>query len=156
MRATAAIPMNTIHVINGPNLNLLGAREPEVYGRETLADIERRLAQTAAAAGVELACRQSNHEGDLVDWIQEAGRAGQSVILNAGAYTHTSIALRDAIAGSGAHVIEVHLSNVHAREPFRHRSMISAVCKGVIAGFGSLSYDLALHGLLANAGKQKS
>ena len=148
--------MKLIHVINGPNLNLLGTREPEVYGRETLADIEGRLAQAAAAADVEIAFRQSNHEGDLVDWIQEAGRIGAGVILNAGAYTHTSIALRDAIAGSGAHVIEVHLSNVHARESFRHSSMISAVCRGVILGFGSQSYDLALQGLLASAGKPKS
>jgi 3-dehydroquinate dehydratase-2 len=148
--------MKLIHVLNGPNLNLLGTREPSVYGRETLADIEGRLRQAAGAAGVEIIFRQSNHEGVLVDWIQEAGRIGAGVILNAGAYTHTSIALRDAIAGSGAHVIEVHLSNVHAREHFRHSSMISAVCRGVILGFGSLSYDLALQGLLAAAGKPKS
>jgi 3-dehydroquinate dehydratase-2 len=148
--------MNTIHVINGPNLNLLGTREPEVYGRETLGDIEARLTAAAKAAGVAIAFRQSNHEGDLVDWIQEAGRSGAGVILNAGAYTHTSIALRDAISGSGAHVIEVHLSNVHAREHFRHRSLIAPVARGMILGFGSLSYDLALQGLLANAGKQKS
>ena len=148
--------MNLIHVINGPNLNLLGTREPEVYGRETLADIEKRLSATASAAGAQIAFRQSNHEGDLVDWIQEAGRAGAGVILNAGAYTHTSVALRDAIAGSGAHVIEVHLSNVHARESFRHRSLIAPVARGVILGFGPHSYDLALQGLLASAGKQKS
>ncbi|MFN3890493.1 MAG: type II 3-dehydroquinate dehydratase [Beijerinckiaceae bacterium] len=148
--------MNIVHVINGPNLNLLGTREPEVYGRETLADIEARLDAAATQAGVEIVFRQSNHEGDLVDWIQEAGRAGAAVILNAGAYTHTSIALRDAIAGSGAHVIEVHISNVHARENFRHRSLIAPVARGVILGFGSLSYDLALQGLLASAGKQKS
>lgn len=148
--------MDLVHVINGPNLNLLGTREPEVYGRETLADIEARLSAAAASAGVAIAFRQSNHEGDLVDWIQEAGRAGAGVILNAGAYTHTSIALRDAIAGSGAHVIEVHLSNVHAREHFRHRSLIAPVARGVILGFGSLSYDLALQGLLAPAGERKS
>lgn len=148
--------MKLIHVINGPNLNLLGTREPEVYGCETLADIEGRLSLAAAAAGMDIAFRQSNHEGDLVDWIQEAGRIGAGVILNAGAYTHASIALRDAIAGSGAHVIEVHLSNVHARESFRHSSMISAVCRGVILGFGSQSYDLALQGLLASASKPKS
>lgn len=148
--------MNLIHVINGPNLNLLGTREPEVYGRETLADIEKRLSATASAAGAQIVFRQSNHEGDLVDWIQEAGRAGAGVILNAGAYTHTSVALRDAIAGSGAHVIEVHLSNVHARESFRHRSLIAPVARGVILGFGPHSYDLALQGLLASAGKQKS
>ncbi len=148
--------MNHIHVINGPNLNLLGTREPEVYGRETLGDIELRLSQAAATAGVSIQFRQSNHEGDLVDWIQEAGGAGAGVILNAGAYTHTSVALRDAISGSGAHVIEVHLSNVHARENFRHRSLIAPVARGVILGFGSVSYDLALQGLLAFAGKQKS
>lgn len=148
--------MNLIHVINGPNLNLLGSREPEVYGSETLADIEARLSALAAQAGVAIAFKQSNHEGDLVDFIQEAGREGAGVILNAGAYTHTSIALRDAITGSGASVIEVHLSNVHAREHFRHRSMIAPVARGVILGFGSLSYDLALQGLLALAGKQKS
>jgi 3-dehydroquinate dehydratase-2 len=148
--------MNLIHVINGPNLNLLGSREPEVYGSETLADIEARLSALAKQAGVAIAFKQSNHEGDLVDYIQEAGRAGAGVILNAGAYTHTSIALRDAITGTGARVIEVHLSNVHAREHFRHRSMIAPVARGVILGFGSLSYDLALQGLLALAGKQKS
>jgi len=148
--------MNLIHVINGPNLNLLGSREPEVYGSETLADIEARLSALAKQAGVAIAFKQSNHEGDLVDYIQEAGRAGAGVILNAGAYTHTSIALRDAITGTGARVIEVHLSNVQAREHFRHRSMIAPVARGVILGFGSLSYDLALQGLLALAGKQKS
>ncbi|HEY8580824.1 MAG TPA: type II 3-dehydroquinate dehydratase [Beijerinckiaceae bacterium] len=148
--------MKSIHVINGPNLNLLGQREPDVYGRETLADIEARLAAACAAAGVALTCRQSNHEGDLVDWIQEAGREGAGVILNAGAYTHTSIALRDAIAGARATVIEVHLSNVHAREAFRHRSCIAPVARGVIAGFGSLSYDLALQALLAPPAQPKS
>lgn len=148
--------MNLVHVINGPNLNLLGTREPAIYGRETLADIEARLAASAREAGVSILCRQSNHEGDLVDWIQEAGRIGAGVILNAGAYTHTSLALRDAIAGSGAQVVEVHLSNVHAREHFRHRSLVAPVARGVILGFGSQSYDLALQGLLASAGQQKS
>jgi 3-dehydroquinate dehydratase-2 len=147
--------MKFVHVINGPNLNLLGAREPEVYGRETLADIMARLTATGAAQGVEIVFRQSNHEGDLVDWIQEAGQIGAGVILNAGAYTHTSIALRDAITGAGATVIEVHLSNVHARESFRHRSTIAPVARGVIAGFGSLSYDLALQGLMSLAAKQQ-
>ena len=137
-----------IHVLNGPNLNLLGLREPDVYGRQTLADIEARLTETAGAHDVAVRCRQSNGEGDLVTWVQEAGRAGEPVILNAGAYTHTSIALRDAIAGAGAKVIEVHLSNVHAREAFRHHSVIAPVAAGVIAGFGPLSYDLALRALL--------
>jgi 3-dehydroquinate dehydratase-2 len=138
----------TIHLLNGPNLNLLGIREPATYGSATLGDIEAGLRALAGAHGVTLLCRQSNQEGDLVTWIQAAGQAGEPVILNAGAYTHTSIAIRDAIAGTGAEVIEVHLSNVHAREPFRHRSMIAAVAKGVIAGFGPLSYELALRALI--------
>lgn len=146
----------TIHVLNGPNLNLLGTREPETYGRESLADIETRLRDLASAHGVTLKFAQSNQEGDLVTWIQEAGRAGEPIILNAGAYTHTSIALRDAIAGAGAKVIEVHLSNVHARESFRHQSLISAVAKGVILGFGSLSYDLALRALIESAAKHET
>jgi 3-dehydroquinate dehydratase-2 len=135
--------MPAVHVINGPNLNLLGAREPSVYGTATLDDIKTRLAELCAARGVDLVFRQSNHEGDLVDWIQEAGRAGAPVILNAGAYTHTSIALHDAIKGAGVTVVEVHLSNVHARESFRHHSFISPVARGVIAGFGPASYVLA-------------
>ena len=141
----------TIHVLNGPNLNLLGTREPAAYGHLTLADIEARLGALAGAHGVHLRFAQSNQEGDLVDWIQAAGKAGEPVILNAGAYTHTSIALRDAIVGTGAKVIEVHLSNVHARETFRHYSLISAVARGVILGFGALSYDLALRALLDDA-----
>ena len=141
----------TIHVINGPNLNLLGTREPQTYGRLSLADIEAGLTARAGAHGVTLKFAQSNQEGDLVTWIQEAGRAGEPVILNAGAYTHTSIALRDAISGTGADVIEVHLSNVHARESFRHLSLISAVARGVISGFGALSYDLALRALVEAA-----
>lgn len=141
--------MKQIHVLNGPNLNLLGTREPETYGRETLADIEARLIAKGKAQGVEVICRQSNHEGDLVDWIQEAGRAGIPIILNAGALTHTSIALPDAIRGSQALCIEVHLTNVHARESYRHHSYISAAARGVILGFGSLSYDLALQAHLS-------
>ena len=138
----------TIHVLDGPNLNLLGTREPDTYGHQTLADIETRLRALAGAHGVTLTFAQSNQEGDLVTWIQVAGKAGEPVILNAGAYTHTSIALRDAIAGTGARVIEVHLSNVHARESFRHHSLISGVARGVILGFGPLSYDLALRALI--------
>ena len=139
----------TIHVLNGPNLNLLGTREPATYGHATLADIEAGLGKLAGAHGVTLRFAQTNAEGELVTWIQEAGRAGEPIILNAGAYTHTSVALRDAIAGTGASVIEVHLSNVHARESFRHHSHISAVARGVILGFGPLSYELALRALLA-------
>lgn len=140
--------MRSILVLNGPNLNLLGTREPGTYGSATLADVEERLRERAGDRA-ELAFGQSNHEGELVTWIQDAGRDGGGVILNAGAYTHTSIALRDAISGSGATVIEVHISNVHARESFRHRSVIAPVARGVIAGFGILSYDLALEALLA-------
>jgi 3-dehydroquinate dehydratase-2 len=143
--------MKTVHVLNGPNLNLLGAREPEVYGSATLQAIESRLAATCKGRGIALRFRQSNHEGDLVTWVQEAGLAGEPVILNAGAYTHTSIALQDAIKGAKAQVIEVHLSNVHARERFRHHSYISPVAQGVIQGFGALSYDLALEAFLAGA-----
>ncbi len=139
--------MPSIHVLNGPNLNLLGTREPGIYGTLTLADIEARLRKGAKTLGLEVIFRQSNHEGDLIGWIQAAGAAGEPVILNAGAYTHTSIAIADAIKGSGARVVEVHLSNVHAREAFRHQSHISAVAQGVILGFGAASYDLALQAL---------
>lgn len=133
-----------ILVLNGPNLNLLGTREPSVYGTVTLADIETILRQRAAQLGAELDFRQSNHEGQLVDWIHEASGRWDTILLNAGAYTHTSIALRDAIAGVGVATIEVHLSNVMARESFRHHSMIAPVCRGVISGFGAQSYLLAL------------
>ncbi len=142
--------MLAVHVLNGPNLNLLGSREPEIYGARTLDDIRGELAERCAARGVELTFKQSNFEGDLVTWIQEAGAANAPVILNAGALTHTSIALLDAIKGANAKVIEVHLSNVHAREDFRHHSYISPAARGVIAGFGPLSYLLALEALFAN------
>lgn len=148
--------MKSVHVINGPNLNLLGTREPATYGTLTLADIEARLAARCDETGIDLVFRQSNHEGVLVDWIQEAGALGASVILNAGAYTHTSIALHDAIRGSGAQVVEVHISNVHAREDFRHTSTISSVATGVILGFGALSYDLALEALISLSKSKKS
>ncbi len=153
--ARLVLVMNTVHVLNGPNLNLLGSREPATYGTVTLADIEARLKARCDGLGLKLVFRQSNHEVELVTWLQEAGRAGEPVILNAGAYTHTSVALHDAIRGAAAHVIEVHLSNVHAREDFRHHSMISAVAAGVILGFGALSYDLALDALIAQS-KSKS
>jgi 3-dehydroquinate dehydratase II len=137
-----------VHVLNGPNLNLLGTREPEIYGSDTLADIETHLAAICRARKINLHFRQTNHEGELVTWVQEAGRAGEPIILNAGAFTHTSIALHDAIKGSGARVVEVHLSNIHARETFRHRSYVASVAEGVILGFGARSYDLALQALL--------
>ena len=129
--------------LNGPNLNLLGQREPEVYGRRTLSDIETMLRERAMRRGVEIELRQSNAEGDLVDWIQQAKGRFDSVVLNAAAYTHTSVALRDAIAATGVPVIEVHLSNIHAREEFRHKSLIAPVCVGQISGFGAFSYLLA-------------
>jgi 3-dehydroquinate dehydratase-2 len=148
--------MIAIHLLNGPNLNLLGRREPQIYGADTLADIEAMLQERAKANGVALTCRQSNHEGDLVDWIQEAGLAGAGVLLNAGAYTHTSIALRDAIAGSGALVVEIHLSNVYAREDFRHKSMIAAVSCGVICGFGKTGYILGFDALVSRLGTSQA
>ena len=142
--------MTSVHVLNGPNLNLLGSREPAVYGTATLDDIRTMLESRCAAHGVSLVFRQSNHEGDLVTWVQEAGRAGAPVILNAGALTHSSIALLDAIKGAEASVIEVHLSNVYARESFRHHSYVSPAARGVIAGFGPRSYLLALDAILEN------
>ena len=148
--------MPVIHVLNGPNLNLLGTREPATYGTVTLAEIEAGLRAKAKAKGYDLTFRQSNIEGDLVTWIQDAGAKGEPVILNAGAYTHTSVAIHDAIRGSGAKVIEVHLSNVHARESFRHHSFISSVAQGVILGFGPLSYELALEALISGASQKKS
>ena len=143
--------MKAVHVLNGPNLNLLGTREPETYGLATLADIEARLAALCKPRGIILHFRQSNHEGDLVTWVQEAGRAGEPVILNAGAYSHTSIALYDAIKAAKTEVIEVHLSNIHAREEFRRQSLISPAARGVILGFGAFSYDLALEAFLGGA-----
>jgi 3-dehydroquinate dehydratase II len=130
--------------LNGPNLNLLGQREPEVYGRTTLAEIEAQVRERAAASGAEVEFRQSNLEGELVNWMQQAMGSFNAVVLNAAAYTHTSIALRDAIAATGVPTIEIHLSNVHARETFRHRSVIAPVCRGTISGFGTQSYFLGL------------
>ena len=130
--------------LNGPNLNLLGKREPEVYGKVTLGEIERRVRERAKGLGVEVEFRQTNIEGELVGWIQDGLGKVDAIVLNAGAYTHTSVALRDAITGTGIPTIEIHLSNIHAREPFRHRSMIAAVCRGQICGFGPDSYLLGL------------
>jgi 3-dehydroquinate dehydratase II len=130
--------------LNGPNLNLLGQRQPDVYGRVTLPDIEARVRQRAAELKVEIDFRQSNLEGELVGWIQEAKSRFDAIVLNAAAYTHTSVALRDAISAVGVPTIEIHLSNIHAREEFRHKSLIAPVCRGQISGFGWFSYILAL------------
>ncbi len=138
-----AIGMNILF-LNGPNLNLLGQREPEVYGRLTLADIEGKVRERAKTLGAKVDFRQSNLEGELVSWIQEAKGRFDAIVINAAAYTHTSVALRDAIAAVGVPTIEIHLSNVHAREEFRHKSLIAPVCRGQIVGFGVNSYVLAV------------
>jgi len=130
--------------LNGPNLNLLGQRQPEVYGRSTLADIEAKVRSRAQSLHVEVEFRQTNLEGELVNWIQQAKTTSDVIVLNAAAYTHTSIALRDAIVAAGVPTIEIHLSNIHAREEFRHKSLIAPVCRGQILGFGANSYILAL------------
>jgi 3-dehydroquinate dehydratase-2 len=136
-----------LFVLNGPNLNLLGSREPEIYGHSTLADIEAETRARAGQVGLAVEFRQSNHEGVLVDWIQEARTAAAGVILNAGAYTHTSVALHDALKAVDVPVIEVHISNPHRREPFRHTSYISSVATGTICGVGAQGYALAVEAL---------
>jgi 3-dehydroquinate dehydratase-2 len=145
----------TIHILNGPNLNRLGSRESRIYGEVTLADIEAKARERASTRGYEVVFRQSNHEGDLVDWLHAAADSA-GVVLNAGAYTHSSIALHDAIRAIDAPVVEVHLSNVFAREDFRHHSTLSAVAKGVICGFGADSYLLAIDAIAGvNAAKHE-
>jgi len=137
-------------LVHGPNLNMLGAREPGVYGRDTLEEINRRLKEWALAQDVTLAIVQSNHEGAIIDAIQEARAWAEGIVINPGAYTHYSIAIRDAIAAVGLPAIEVHLSNIHAREEFRHTSVIAPVCRGQICGLGWLGYRLALEALLSS------
>lgn len=139
--------MKPILLLNGPNLNLLGLREPETYGHTTLADVEAQCVALGAELGVGVECFQSNSEGALVDAIHAARTENSGILLNAGAYTHTSIALRDAISGVSLPCIEVHVSNVHAREAFRHHSVLAPVCLGVIAGFGVRGYGLALRAM---------
>ncbi len=143
--ATESLPLPTIYVLNGPNLNLLGLREPEIYGSDTLDDIAGMLEDKARGMDIEIDLRQSNHEGHLIDWLHEANaKAAKAVILNAGALTHTSVALYDAIKAITVPVIEVHISNPHARETFRHHSFVTPAARGIIAGFGVLGYSLAL------------
>lgn len=145
-----------IYVLNGPNLNLLGSREPEVYGKETLDDVRARCERKAKALGFQVEFRQSNHEGELVAWIQEARTEGAGLIVNAGAFTHTSIAMLDALQACTIPKVEVHLSNIFAREPFRQHSYISKAVKGVICGFGPQSYELAIEAIAAAIPKSGS
>ncbi|WP_374599953.1 type II 3-dehydroquinate dehydratase [Brevundimonas sp.] len=137
---------SVIYVLNGPNLNLLGVREPDIYGHETLADIETLC--VAAADGAEIVFRQTNHEGELIDWVQEARDKASALVLNAAGYTHTSVALLDALKTLTIPIVECHLSNPAARERFRHRSYVSPVAAGIISGFGPISYELAVKAAL--------
>jgi 3-dehydroquinate dehydratase-2 len=143
----AQIMAKRVLVLNGPNLNLLGTREPEIYGSTTLADIETLCRDTGSALGLQIDLRQSNHEGELVTWIQEARTAADAILINPAAYSHTSVAIPDALKAIGLPVAEVHLSNIHQREAFRHHSYVSAVAVGVICGFGATGYRLALEAL---------
>jgi 3-dehydroquinate dehydratase-2 len=137
----------TVFILNGPNLNLLGVRNPSVYGHDTLADIEERCLARAAALNLQIDFRQTNHEGQLVDWIQEARESAEGIILNAGALTHTSVAVLDALSAAGLPIIEVHLSNIFRREIFRHHSYVSLAANGVICGLGAQGYELALEAM---------
>lgn len=143
----------TVYVLNGPNLNLLGKREPKIYGRATLKDVEALCRKIAAAHKLSVEFRQSNHEGELVDWIQEAdAKKAVGIVLNPGGYTHTSVAIHDAIKAVDVPVVEVHVSNIHARESFRHHSYVSPVAKAMICGFGITGYALAIAGLAGTIG----
>jgi 3-dehydroquinate dehydratase-2 len=138
-----------VWVLSGPNLNLLGTREPDVYGRTTLAEIHRQLKALAATLGISVACKQSNHEGELIDWIQKSRKEAHALVINAGGLTHTSVALRDAIVAAETPAIEVHLSHIFAREAFRQVSLIAPVCRGMISGLGPESYSLGLRAAAA-------
>lgn len=137
-----------IHILNGPNLNMLGVREPHIYGQDTLADIEKRCAARAEAAGRGLVFRQSNHEGELVTWIQEARTQAAALIINPAGFTHTSVVIHDSLKMLDCPVVELHLSNIHRREDWRHHSYVSLVATAIIAGFGSLGYELAVDAVL--------
>lgn len=143
-----------IDLIHGPNLNLLGSRRPDVYGKQTLAELERVLQKAAEKEGYDLVLRQSNHEGELIDWIHEAGRISRGILLNAGAFSHYSYALRDAIEAVNVPVIEVHLSNIYARESFRAHSVLAPVCRGHVSGLGIYGYHAALQALIAIQGEE--
>jgi len=143
----------TIMILNGPNLNLLGTREPEIYCAETLSDVETRCKARADALGVAIDFRQSNVEGELVTWVQEARTSSAGLVVNAAAYTHTSVALLDALKACGLPIVEVHLSNIHQREAFRHKSYVSRAADGMICGLGSLGYELAIEAVAARIGK---
>lgn len=143
------MPAKKILVLNGPNLNLLGKRQPEIYGKATLADIEKQIRVLAKELGVEVDFRQSNSEGELVTWIQETAGKFDALVINPAAYTHTSLAMRDAISAAGIPTVEVHLSNIHKREPFRHHSYVAEVAVGQIAGFGVQSYLIGLRAAVA-------
>jgi len=146
----------TVYVLNGPNLNLLGTREPQIYGRSTLKDVEKLCRKTAEAHGLAVEFRQSNHEGAIVDWLQEAGaNKVAGVVLNPGGLTHTSVAIHDAIKAISVPVIETHISNIHAREPWRRHSYVSFAAKAIVCGFGINGYALAIDGIAAMSGKRK-
>lgn len=145
-----------VFVLNGPNLNMLGLRQPKVYGRATLADVEKLCRQRADALGLAVDFRQTNHEGELVGWIQEARKAAAGIVINAGAYTHTSVAILDALLTAEKPVIEVHLSNVFRRESFRHHSYVSPASTGVIVGLGPLGYALALEALAGQVSRRRA
>lgn len=147
--------MASLLILNGPNLNLLGTRQPEIYGRTTLADIEALCAVEAESLGLSVVCLQSNHEGALIDAVHAARGQHDGIVLNAGAYTHTSVALMDAISSVAVPLVEVHLSNIHAREAFRHKSYIAPVAIGQICGFGALGYALAIRALAAHLGQRE-
>lgn len=155
MASSAARKSKSVLVLHGPNLNLLGTREPKIYGRETLADVNKRLAARAAKAGIKLTTFQSNSEAELIDRVQQSRTVVDFIIINPAAFTHTSVALRDALAAVAIPFIEVHLSNVHAREPFRRHSYFSDQAVGVICGLGSKGYDHALEFVLASAAKKQ-